>query len=208
MRNRINEEARHQRQLERGKLLKNWLGVLFCLVIISTISNIVLNDAVLEEFPTIELPAVILGLVFNVCYSLILLKLSAASYSYRIAAISGLLYAGLSLLASVLGSSGWTVALTFAAIIPSFIMEFQEYMGHAESVEEFDSDMAEKWRKLWYWYLCCLCATVVGSLLTLIGVALAALVVVVAAIGTVVVAVLKVIYLYSTAKACREYVEE
>lgn len=195
--------AGQQRLLGRCKLLGNWLLVLFWLLIISTVSG-----TVLQSVPELELPAAIASLTLNVCYALVLLRLSAESYSYRIAGISALVCAGLSLFASLLGDSGWAVAVTFVAVIPAFIKDFQEFMGHAEAIKEFDSDMAEKWVVLWYWNLGCLCATVVGTVLTLIGLVLAAFVVIAAALGTVVVAVIKLIYLYRTAKACREYVEE
>lgn len=201
------EVFRQQRLYGLSELLGNWLQVLFWLVIASNIADFFLNDAMLLEVPAMKFPAAIINAAFSLSYALILLKLSSVSEHYRTAGISMLVCTGLNFLISVMDSSGGAIALGLISTIPAFIAVFQEFMGHADAAEELDPYMAEKWRTLWYWNFGCLCATVLGTLLTLIGLLIAALIVLVAAIGTIVVAIFKIIYLYRTAKAFREYVE-
>lgn len=204
----IDAADRQQRLYERSGLLGKWLGALFWLVIVRMVFGLALNDTILLAIPSLMIPAAVIGAAFSVCYALILFKLNPASDHYRTAGISMLFCAALNLVIKIMGESGWSVALAFVAVIPAFMMEFQEYMGHSDATEALDPDMAEKWRKLWYWNFGCVCATVISTLLTVIGLDIAALVVIVAAIGTLAVSIIKIVYLYSTAKAFLEYAEE
>lgn len=204
----MDEVYKQQRLFAKCELLGNWLGILFWLVIISMVARLILNDSMLLAVPELKIPAALIDAGFGVFYAVILLRLSAASGHYRTAGFGMVFYTALNLLLAVLGESVLSVVLTFVAIIPSFILEFQEYMGHSDATEELDSDMARKWRTLWYWNLGCLCATVLGTLLTLTGLLIAVLIVLLATIGTIVVAIIKIIYLYRTGKAFRQYVKE
>lgn len=202
------ETARQKRMYERSVMMGKSLLILFWLVIVSTVVGLFLNENAVEQNPALALPYTITRLGYSVAYALVLCKMNDVSECYEYAGISGFVAAALTLVASLLGASGWAVFLSLVTAIPSFICEYQEYMGHAEATEEMDPDMAKKWRTLWYWNLGCLCATIGGTLLTLIGLLIAALIVAVAAIGVLVVSIIKIIFLYRTAKAFREYSEE
>ena len=207
LRKQKDEAARQQRLFSNCKLLGNWLMVLFWLVIVTNIAGLILNDDMVTLMPQLKIPAAVFSVLVRVFYGLILLKLTPVSDHYRVSGISMLVCAAILLLNPLIGTSGWSVVMDLIAVVPSFITEFQEYMGHSDATEELDPDMAGKWRNLWYWYFGCQCAIVVGTLLTLIKLFIAALVVFAAAIGVIVIAVMKIIYLYSTAKAFREYSE-
>lgn len=202
------EAARQMRMYERSVMMGKYLWVLFWLVIVSTVVGLFLNDNAVAQNPALAVPAVITQLVFSVSYALVLFKMRNVSECYYYAGISGFVTAALTLVASLLGTSGWGIFLSLIAVIPAFICEYQEYMAHADATQEMDPDMARKWRILWYWNLGCLCATIGGTLLTLIGLYIAALIVPLAAIGALVVCIIKIVFLYSTAKSFREYAED
>ena len=68
-----------------------------------------------------------------------------------------------------------------------------------------DLELSEKWRRLWKWYIGTYLALFAGIFVALIFAWLGLLVVLASAIGTLVVAILKLVYLWRTARTFREY---
>ena len=72
-----------------------------------------------------------------------------------------------------------------------------------------DLILSEKWRKLWRWYVGLLIAAAAGILILFMGLMafavliIGAVVILAAAIGILVVGILKLVYLYRTAKVFR-----
>ena len=82
--------------------------------------------------------------------------------------------------------------------------EYSEYMAHAAVLADVDPELSDKWTNLWNWHVGLNIGVLGSPFLVLIPV-LGALILFGMAIGLIVVSVLKLLYLYQTAKAFREY---
>lgn len=91
------------------------------------------------------------------------------------------------------------------AMIVSLVGEYNEYSAHAEVVGDVAPVLSDKWTGLWKWYIGMTLGLLGSILLMLIIPILGLLVALVTAIGTIVVSILKLVYLYRTAKVFREY---
>lgn len=206
LKKRETDAAERQRRLGKSKLLGTMLMILFWLVIVSNIVNFVLG--LMENQPGMALLGQIVSAVFSIMSALILVKLSSASASFRIAGICGIITAVLNFVGAVLGDEGLGTLFVLGALIPAYISMYQEYIGYAEVTEEMDAEMNQKWVRLWYWALAGLLVMATGLILSLFGSLLGALAVLASSVMTIVVAVIKIVYLYKTAKLFREYAEE
>ena len=193
-------------RVNKSKMLGTWLTRLFWLVIVSNIANFIFS--LIENMPGMALPTQIISAILSIAYALILLKLSSVSYCFRIAGICFIITVALDIAATMIGGVGLGALVELAALVPSCITMYQEYIGYAEVTEDMDADIARKWGKLWYWALGGLIAMGAGLIFTLFGSLLGALAVLASSILTIVVAVIKIVYLYGTAKMFREYAEE
>ena len=106
---------------------------------------------------------------------------------------------------SVSQTPAWTLLLTIPAGIIGFVGEFNEYMGHSEVLAGVDDGLAVKWGTLWKWYIGLFLGLLGCIVVLLIFPVLGALAMLGAVIGLVVVGILKLVYLYRTAKFFREY---
>ena len=95
--------------------------------------------------------------------------------------------------------------MVIVTIVVDMLGEYYEFMGHTDVLCDVDTVLSDKWFNLWKWYLgtflCIISGTVLAVILPLIGL----LVVLAATVGTLVVSVLKIVYLYKTAKAFRTF---
>ena len=98
----------------------------------------------------------------------------------------------------------WTLVFTIPAMIVSLVGEYNEYSAHAEVVGDVAPVLSDKWTGLWKWYIGMTLGLLGSILLMLIIPILGLLVALVTAIGTIVVSILKLVYLYRTAKVFRE----
>ena len=88
---------------------------------------------------------------------------------------------------------------------PYFVGEYNEYMTHSAVLMGLDDDLSSKWETLWKWYIGLFLGIIGCIVVMLIFPLLGALAVFGAIIGVAVVSILKLVYLYRTAKVFREY---
>lgn len=207
-------EAEAQRKAaiaKRAPVLGKWLWVLFWLIVPSTIAGLMTQDSVIEFAPALYISGQILNAIVSVAYGLILMKLASEEDRYRTAGICALVAGGVSvLLAFITGTAAtptWTLLFSIPAAIVSLVGEYNEYMAHSTVLTGVDDALSEKWEKLWKWYIGLFCAMFSSLLVMIIIPLLGALVILVAAIGVIVVSILKLVYLYRTAKIFRDYPE-
>lgn len=74
-------------------------------------------------------------------------------------------------------------------------------MAHAETLEEYDVEMSEKWIFLWNLYL-------VSTFIALAGVFFISFITTIASIISSVASIIKIVYLYKTVKLYGKYLEE
>lgn len=208
LRRREAEQERRKRMAEKAQLLGKWLWILFWLVIPSNIAGIMTNETVAGLWPELNLPGQILQLAVLLIYGGILMKISCQEERYRNAGICCFLSAGANVLLTVMSvrvAPGWTLAVSIPAMILSLVGEYNEYGAHAEVTRDVDSDLSEKWTRLWKWYIRMYLGLFISIVIVWISSILGLLLALAALIGIFVVSVLKLVYLYRSAKRFREY---
>lgn len=167
------------------------------------------NETIVEWAPGLYLPGQILNAVCSLTYGAILLKLASEEDRYRTAGICALIAGGVSAVVALISGTGeeatWTLLFTLPAAIVAIVGEYNEYMGHSAVLSGVDNELSEKWEVLWKWYIGLFLGMFGCILIMLIIPILGAIALIAAAIGTVVVSILKLVYLYRTAKIFREY---
>ena len=190
----------------RAPFLGKWLWILFWLVVPSEISGIMTMDKVVEAFPLLRVPGLVLGITCSLVYSLILLRISSEHESYRLAGSIGIGSTLLEVFMLVLGSTGGLVFLiSLIKIVVGFLMTYHEYKAHGESVYPVDADLSECWEKLWKWKLYSIAGLAGSVILTIISRFLGVVLLFASIIFMLVISVFKLIYLYQTAQAFRSW---
>ena len=193
----------------RAPVLGKWLWLLFWLVVPSLIGSLLTQNFVKEALPTLSRVGNLLELVCCLAYGGILLKLAEQEEGYRPAAICSLVAGAANALTILVSGSGdtpgWTLIFTLPAAVVALYGEYREFLAHSAVLSGVDNDLSAKWESLWKWYIGTYIA-LFGSLILLLLVPILGLLVILAAvIALLVVGILKLVYLYRTAKLFREY---
>lgn len=205
-------EAERKRQAsiaKRAPFLGKWLWLLFWLFIPTNIASLMANENIAAVLPGMALPGMVLNTACAIAYGVILLILSDQEERYRTAGICTLI-AGVAGVLNVFipagaESIGWLLLIAVPTAVVSLVGEYNAFNAHATVLTGVDNILAQKWMTLWKWYIG-MFGAMVGSLVVLfISPVLGLLVILAAAIGILVVSILKLVYLYQTAKAFREY---
>ena len=203
------EEMRKAAIAKRAPILGKWLWIIFWLIIPSTIGSIMANETTAKILPGLFLPGQIINAVCSLTYGAILLKLGSEEDRYRTAGICALIAGSVSAVVALISGVGeeptWTLPFTLPAAVVAMVGEYNEYMGHSAVLSGVDNELSEKWEALWKWYIGLFLGMFGCILVMLIIPILGAIALIAAAIGIVVVSILKLVYLYRTAKIFREY---
>ena len=194
---------------ERAPVLGKWLWIIFWLVIPSSIGSIMSHETTAKILPGLFMPGQIINAICSLIYGAILLKLGSEEDRYRTAGICALIAGASSALAAMIngGSDGatWILIFTIPAAIVAIVGEYNEYMAHSAVLSGVDNELSEKWEVLWKWYIGLFLGMFGCIIVMLIIPILGAIAILGCAIGTIVVSILKLVYLYRTAKIFREY---
>ena len=209
-RKRIEAEAEHKAAIgRRAAVLGKWLWILFWLIIPSSIASLMTHETVGGMIPALYYPGQILSALCHLAYGGILLRLASEEDGYRTAGICSLIAGGVSVLVAVISGPGeapaGTLLLTLPAAIVSLAGEYKEFTAHSDVLADVDRELSEKWCQLWKWYIGLFVGMLGCTVLMVIIPLLGALAILAAAIGLVVVSIMKLVYLYRTAKIFREY---
>ena len=200
---------------EDAAALAGRLKVLFWLVVPGTIAGFLSDEALSAHWPDLALLGEILGILCSVVYGLLLLSLAKVNGGYRAAGACTLFVVAAGVIVQVLGGSGdphnversIALILTFLSGVAALVGEYTECTSHAEALEPVDLELSGKWRRLRKWYIGTYLALFAGIFVALIFAWLGLLVVLASIIGMMVVAILKLVYLWRTARTFREYEE-
>lgn len=208
------DEAETQRKAaiaRRAPALGKWLWILFWLVIPSTIGSLMTQEFMVNLAPGLYISGKILNAVVLVVYGIILLRLASEDDKYRTAGICFLISSAVSVLVTVISGTGetppWTLLFTVPAAVVSFMAEYNECMAHAAVLTGVDNEQSEKWEKLWKWNIGLFGALLGSMIVVFILPLIAAIVMLAAAIGLVVLSILKLVYLYRTARIFKDYTD-
>ena len=203
------EKMRKAAIAKRAPMLGKWLWIIFWLIIPSTIGSIMAHETTAKILPGLFMPGQIINAICSLTYGAILLKLGSEEDRYRTAGICALIAGASSALAAIInvGSEGatWILIFTIPAAIVAIVGEYNEYMAHSAVLSGVDNELSEKWEVLWKWYIGLFLGMLGCIIVMLIIPILGAIAILGCAIGTVVVSILKLVYLYRTAKIFREY---
>ena len=194
---------------KRAPVLGKWLWIIFWLVIPSSIGSIMSHETTAKILPGLFMPGQIINAICSLIYGAILLKLGSEEDRYRTAGICALIAGGVSAVVAIITVAAeeatWTLLFTLPAAVVAMVGEYNEYMAHSAVLSGVDNELSEKWEVLWKWYIGLFLGMFGCIIVMLIIPILGAIAILGGAIGTVVVGILKLVYLYRTAKIFREY---
>lgn len=186
---------------ERTPFLGKWLGLLFWLVVPSTLASLGSQDFIADWSPGVYWIAAVLGLVGELCYGLILLRLSAEERSYKTAGIFYLTLAGLNIASPLFSGNNLLLpVLTIASLIFAVLRIYYEIRGHASVIDGYNDELAMHWRTLWKWLLGAYLVIIGSLVLMLLSVLLGSIVLICAAIMVLIASIAQWVLLYRTAK--------
>jgi len=199
------DEERQQRLAHRAPLLGRWLTILLLLFLPVLITENLTN--LTSKWPVAGLTV---GIVCGAGYALVLLRLATVEMQYRKAAICRLVSLALGILVAVaFHSETWRAVLLLIPAVIDCVGEYWEYMAYSAVCEDLKDDLSDLWDQLWKSKLAAMVLTVFGLLikwflasagmyfrggLFTIGISL------LMAVG-----IIKMILLYRTAAAFRNY---
>ena len=191
------------------------LDALLWLVVPGTIAGFLSDEALSAHWPDLASLGEILGILCSVVYGLLLLSLAKVNGGYRAAGACTLFVVAAGVIVQVLGGSGdphnversIALILTFLSGVAALVGECAECTSHAEVLEPVDIALSQRWRRLWKWYIGAYLALFAGIFVTLLSAWLGLLVMTASTVGSLVVAILKLVYLWRTARTFREYEE-
>ena len=203
------EAVRKAAIAKRAPVLGKWLWIIFWLVIPSSIGSIMSHETTAKILPGLVMPGQIINAICSLTYGAILLKLGSEEDRYRTAGICALIAGGVSAVVAIITVAAeeatWTLLFTLPAAVVAMVGEYNEYMAHSAVLSGVDNELSEKWEVLWKWYIGLFLGMFGCIIVMLIIPILGAIAILGCAIGTVVVGILKLVYLYRTAKIFREY---
>ena len=200
---------------EDAAVLAGRLWPLLWLVVPGTIAGFLSDEALSAHWPDLASLGEILGILCSVVYGLLLLSLAKVNGGYRAAGACTLFVVAAGVIVQVLGGSGdphnversIALILTFLSGVAALVGEYTECTSHAEVLEPVDIALSQRWRRLWKWYIGAYLALFAGIFVTLLSAWLGLLVMTASTVGSLVVAILKLVYLWRTARTFREYEE-
>ena len=209
IRDRELEKEKRERMSEKSGVLGQWLWLLFWLVIPGVIAGIMMDENVVNLAPWLYFPGLILDIVTHSAYGLILIKISSEDSRYRTAGICRFVNAGINLIMTVVsmryGEATWLVSISLLAVVASMAGEYSEYYAHSDVVGDTDPELSDKWIGLWKWYFRTFVRLLCSIVIVLMNQVLGLLVALAALIGTISVSIMKLVYLYRSARLFRDY---
>ena len=211
---------------EQYGLLSKWLSLLFWLIIPDIIAGVLSNGFMEQAVPFIYYFGMAMSIVVDFLYGFFLFKLSSVRNEYKTAGTFNMILAVMYFAVLVLPLNMVSV---FASQISVFgiLSYYYEIKAHSSVLAGIDDALSAKWKKLWKWYIIFTVATIVafgfgvfaaaaifssaaysisaaGLIFALISLVLTGIAIVVCAI---VLTVLRLIYLYRTAKIFKNLYE-
>ena len=195
---------------EDAAVLAGRLWPLFWLIVPGTIAGLMSDEALSAHWPDLASLGEILGILCSVVYGLLLLNLAKVNGGYRAAGACTLFVVAAGVIVQVLTGSGdpymkdgGAMMVALLSGVAALVGECAECTSHAEVLEPVDIALSQRWRRLWKWYIGAYLALFAGIFVTLLSAWLGLLVMTAATVGSLVVAILKLVYLWRTARTFR-----
>lgn len=203
------EKIRTAEMARRASILGPWLWVLFWLCVLSSIGSLVTSAGTAGAIPAITISGYVFSAICSFIYGIIHICLGSEEERYRKSGVCVLIGGAISAVAQFIPGVSedilWILMLSFATVVVSLIGEYSAFTAHSIVITGLDNKQAEKWSMLLKWYFSLVAAALGGIALYFLVPFLGVLVMILACISLCVVDILKLVYLYRTAKRFREY---
>ena len=192
----------------RAPLMAKWLWVMFW----ANIAHIIINFIKIESsvvYTTIQ------NILIAVCVLLIclsLFKMRGEDERYGRAALFQLIPLVINLIPTLVMDSYNTlvwlsVLVSLIAAVLTLLATYNEFHAHSCIVGGLDSELGDRWQKLWVWQIIGIAGTFVSLLLTVLAAGLGAVLVLIVAIYVLVIQIIYLVTLYRSAKVYRAVAE-
>ena len=190
--------------VSRAPLMAKWLMTMFW----ANIAHIIINFIKIESsvvYTTIQ------NILIAVCVLLIclsLFKMRGEDERYGRAALFQLIPLVINLIPTLVIDSYNTlvwlsVLVSLIAAVLTLLATYNEFHAHSCIVGGLDSELGDRWQKLWVWQIIGIAGTFVSLLLTVLAAGLGAVLVLIVAIYVLVIQIIYLVTLYRSAKAYR-----
>ena len=193
----------------RSAFLGKWMMVLFLLFIPNTIAGLLTEEPVSTMAPGLFYAGTVVSIVCQIAYGAILLKMSSQTQYYSTAGfctfVSICVIGAIEILVGTAEPPVWATLIMLVGAVIGMVGMYHEYMGHATVLYGINAELSAKWHSLWTWtiglYLGVIGCTVLALLLPLLGI----LGLLGSVIGLLVVMILRLVYLWKSAKYFKDY---
>ena len=194
--------------VSRAPLMAKWLMIMFWM----NIAHIIINFIKIES--SVVYTAIQSTLVFicSLVICLSLFKMRGEDERYGRAALFQLIPLVINLVPALVMDSYNTlvwlsVLVSLIAAVLTLLATYNEFHAHSCIVGGLDSELGDRWQKLWVWQIIGIAGTFVSLLLTVLAAGLGAVLVLIVAIYVLVIQIIYLVTLYRSAKAYRAVAE-
>ena len=195
--------------VSRAPLMAKWLMTMFW----ANIAHIIINFIKIESSVVYTTIQNILIAICSLVICLSLFKMRGEDERYGRAALFQLIPLVINLVPALVIDSYNTlvwlsVLVSLIAAVFSLLATYNEYHAHSCIVGGLDSELGDRWQKLWVWQVIGIAGTVLSLLIAALGAAgLGAVLVLIVAIYVLVIQIIYLVTLYRSAKAYRTVAE-
>ena len=193
--------------VSRAPLMAKWLMTMFW----ANIAHIIINFIKIESSVVYTTTQAILVNVCTLIICLALFQMRGEDKRYRLAALFMLIPIVLDTVFGVVigygDSIGMVILVALISVILSLLAAYNEFHAHSCIVGGLDSELGDRWQKLWVWQIVGIAGTFVSLLLTVLAAGLGAVLVLIVAIYVLVIQIIYLVTLYRSAKAYRAVME-
>ena len=193
--------------VSRAPLMAKWLMTLFW----ANIAHIIINFIKIESSVVYTTTQPILANVCTLVICFSLFQMRGEDKRYSLAALFMLIPVVLDTVFGMLigygDSTGLVIVVALISVVLSLLATYNEFHAHSCIVGGLDSELGDRWQKLWVWQIIGIAGTFVSLLLTVLAAGLGAVLVLIVAIYVLVIQIIYLVTLYRSAKAYRAVAE-
>ena len=194
--------------VSRAPLMAKWLMTMFWM----NIAQIIINFIKIESSVVYTTIQNILIAICSLVICLSLFKMRGEDERYGRAALFQLIPLVINLVPTLVMDSYNTlvwlsVLVSLIAAVLTLLATYNEFHAHSCIVGGLDSELGDRWQKLWVWQIIGIAGTFVSLLLTVLAAGLGAVLVLIVAIYVLVIQIIYLVTLYRSAKAYRAVAE-
>jgi len=192
----------------RAPLMAKWLMTMFWV----NIAHIIINFIKIESSVVYTTIQSTLVFICSLVICLSLFKMRGEDERYGRAALFQLIPLVINLVPTLVMDSYNTlvwlsVLVSLIAAVLTLLATYNEFHAHSCIVGGLDSELGDRWQKLWVWQIIGIAGTFVSLLLTVLAAGLGAVLVLIVAIYVLVIQIIYLVTLYRSAKAYRAVAE-